>query len=54
VRSTDDGRTVVPVAPAGWGQEDRRRTREAGFNHHPVKPVEIAARNMLFAELGPL
>ncbi|HVZ89061.1 MAG TPA: response regulator [Polyangia bacterium] len=30
------------VAVTGWGQdEDRRRTREAGFNHHLVKPVEL-------------
>lgn len=31
------------VATTGWGQEeDRRRTREAGFDHHLVKPVEKA------------
>ena len=29
------------IALTGWGQdEDRRRTREAGFDHHLVKPVE--------------
>ena len=29
------------VAVTGYGQrEDRRRTREAGFEHHLVKPVE--------------
>jgi CheY-like chemotaxis protein len=31
------------VAQTGWGQdEDRRRSREAGFDHHLVKPVELA------------
>jgi CheY-like chemotaxis protein len=31
----------VLVAVTGWGQEDdRRRAREAGFDHHMVKPVE--------------
>ncbi len=33
-------RTTV-VALTGWGQdEDRRRSHEAGFDHHIVKPVE--------------
>lgn len=33
--------TVVLTALTGWGQEqDRRRTVEAGFNHHLVKPPE--------------
>ena len=28
------------MAVTGYGQEeDRRRSREAGFNHHLVKPV---------------
>ena len=35
---------VVIVALTGWGQEeDRRRSAEAGFNHHLVKPVELEA-----------
>jgi CheY-like chemotaxis protein len=30
----------VMVALTGWGQdEDRRRTSDAGFDHHLVKPV---------------
>jgi PAS domain S-box-containing protein len=34
-------RRMVLVAVTGWGQpEDRQRTREAGFDHHLVKPVE--------------
>src|SRR5262249_1919715 len=32
---------VVLVALTGWGQEeDRRRSKEAGFDHHLAKPVE--------------
>jgi CheY-like chemotaxis protein len=32
------------VAVSGYGQpEDRRRSREAGFDHHLVKPVDQAA-----------
>ena len=34
---------VVIAALTGWGQdEDRRRTTEAGFDHHLVKPPEPA------------
>jgi DNA-binding response OmpR family regulator len=30
------------VALTGWGQEnDRRQAREAGFDHHLVKPMEL-------------
>jgi CheY-like chemotaxis protein len=37
-------RTLRLVAITGWGQdEDRRRSREAGFDAHLVKPVELAA-----------
>lgn len=33
---------IVIVALTGWGQdEDRRRSKEAGFDHHLVKPLEI-------------
>jgi CheY-like chemotaxis protein/nitrogen-specific signal transduction histidine kinase len=38
------GRDVLLIAMTGWGQDDdRRRTSEAGFDHHLVKPVELAA-----------
>jgi len=34
---------LVLVAVTGWGQEgDRRRSAEAGFHHHLVKPVDPA------------
>jgi CheY-like chemotaxis protein len=32
----------VMVALTGWGREDdRRRTKDAGFDHHLVKPVRL-------------
>lgn len=32
---------MVLLALTGWGQdEDRQRSREAGFNGHLVKPME--------------
>jgi DNA-binding response OmpR family regulator len=31
----------VLIALTGWGHaEDRRRSREAGFDHHLVKPAD--------------
>ncbi len=38
------------VALTGWGTEqDRRRSREAGFDHHLTKPVEMAAVEAVMA-----
>jgi PAS domain S-box-containing protein len=42
IRSTDWGREMVLIAQTGWGQhDDRRRTADAGFDHHVVKPVDV-------------
>ena len=41
------------IALTGWGQdEDRRRAREAGFDHHLVKPAEIEELQALLLSLG--
>jgi signal transduction histidine kinase len=41
---------LVLVAVTGWGQEeDRRRSQEAGFDHHLIKPVEPEALHKLLA-----
>ncbi|HET7369511.1 MAG TPA: ATP-binding protein [Gammaproteobacteria bacterium] len=46
--------TTVLVALTGWSQEDhKRRAREAGFDHHFVKPVDPARIETLLAELKP-
>jgi PAS domain S-box-containing protein len=43
---------TVFIALTGWGQEeDRRRTREAGFDHHLLKPVNIGALKVLLTEV---
>jgi PAS domain S-box-containing protein len=40
VREKSWGRDIVVIALTGWGQdEDRRKSEEAGFNGHLVKPV---------------
>jgi CheY-like chemotaxis protein len=44
---------AVLIAVTGWGQDgDRRRTQEAGFRHHLVKPVAPAEIDRLLAGLG--
>ena len=48
IRQQSWGRDMIVVALTGWGQdEDRRRSQEAGFNFHIVKPVELAALEKL-------
>ncbi|HXM38013.1 MAG TPA: ATP-binding protein [Gemmatimonadales bacterium] len=42
IRAQPWGKRVALVALTGWGQEEhRRRSREAGFDHHLTKPVEM-------------
>ena len=42
------------MALTGWGQEeDLRRAREAGFDHHLVKPAEIGALEALLSTVQP-
>lgn len=42
------------VAQTGWGQgEDRRRSEEAGFDHHLVKPLDIEELQRIFASVEP-
>ncbi len=43
IRAGSCGGDCVLVAITGWGQDsDRTRSREAGFDHHLVKPVDVA------------
>ena len=44
---------MVLVALTGWGQEeDKRRSREAGFDAHLIKPVDLAALGELLKGVG--
>jgi two-component system CheB/CheR fusion protein len=52
IRELPDMEGLILIALSGYGQEeDRRRSREAGFNYHLTKPVDIAA---LFQLISPL
>ena len=43
--------STVIVALTGWGQtEDRRRTSEAGFDHHLLKPLDPKALETILAD----
>jgi CheY-like chemotaxis protein len=54
IREQPWGKAIMLIALTGWGQnEDRRKSREAGFDAHLVKPVDHAALSKLLAELRP-
>jgi CheY-like chemotaxis protein len=42
-RKASWGRNIILIALTGWGQEnDLKNATQAGFNHHLVKPADIA------------
>jgi len=48
IRQRTEFDNIVLIALTGWGQtEDRNRTHAAGFNHHLVKPADIAVLQSL-------
>ena len=56
IRSRQSGgasATALLVALTGWGQDDdRQRAREAGFDHHMVKPADIELLEKLLVSTG--
>ncbi len=43
-RRQPEGADVTFIALTGWGQhEDRRRSKDAGIDHHLIKPVDLGA-----------
>ena len=52
IRREPWGKGMVLVALTGWGQtEDRRRSKEAGFDHHLVKPADPHVVEKLISSL---
>jgi CheY-like chemotaxis protein len=51
IRQQPWGKAIRIVALTGWGQDqDRKNTREAGFDAHLVKPVDLSALGNVLAE----
>jgi CheY-like chemotaxis protein len=47
------GRSAMLIAVTGWGQDDDRcRSKAAGFDHHIVKPIDMIALNKLLEPLN--
>ena len=52
IREQSELADVTLIALTGWGQEeDRRRTRAAGFNHHLIKPADVGDLEKLLLSL---
>ena len=52
IREQSWGNDVVMIAVTGWGRDDdRSRSRDAGFDHHMVKPVDPQALMDMLAAL---
>jgi CheY-like chemotaxis protein len=50
LRAEPFGLALLLVALTGYGQdEDRRRAREAGFDHHLTKPADLRQLTDLLA-----
>ncbi|HEV7397002.1 MAG TPA: PAS domain S-box protein [Pyrinomonadaceae bacterium] len=55
IRQQPWGKEIVVIALTGWGQEeDRRKSQEAGFDGHLVKPVDYDALVELLSSLAPV
>jgi len=52
VRAHPDFKDITLIALTGWGQdEDRRRSRAAGFDYHLIKPADIDALQVLLSSV---
>jgi signal transduction histidine kinase len=52
IRAEPWGKATILIALTGWGQdEDRRRSREVGFDSHLVKPLDPEALSTFLARL---
>lgn len=53
IRQHGWGKKITLIALTGWGQEeDKRRTREAGFDDHVVKPIDFSHLEQLLEKVA--
>jgi len=53
IRQLPGCRDLILIALTGWGQDsDRRKTQQAGFDHHLVKPIEPRLLREMLANLS--
>ena len=53
IRQKPKGDNMVLIAVTGWGQdEDKRKSEEAGFDRHMVKPVDPRSLMKMLAGLN--
>ncbi|HTL32071.1 MAG TPA: response regulator [Kofleriaceae bacterium] len=53
IRAQSSGFRPLMVALTGWGkEEDRKRTSDAGFDHHLVKPVALETLSDVLSRVG--
>jgi CheY-like chemotaxis protein len=52
IRQMPHGDQMVIIAQTGWSQDsDRRKTKEAGFDHHLTKPLDLKLLASLLTEI---
>jgi signal transduction histidine kinase/ActR/RegA family two-component response regulator len=55
IRSLPGMEELILIALSGYAQdEDRRRSREAGFNYHLTKPVDVVSLDQLISAAGKI
>lgn len=53
IRAQEWGRDMLLIAMTGWGQdEDKQRTKRAGFDHHLIKPIDPVILRAILAGDG--
>jgi CheY-like chemotaxis protein len=54
IRTDCKGSPILIIALTGWGQDqDRRRSADAGIDHHLVKPLDLDKLRRILASAPP-